>query len=82
MTVPHARGEAAFGQDAFAIDWDNQRVTCPNGMTSTQWHQRRSEDGLPTIRVRFSPADCRTCPQLRQGAFSAVSLQGEDGSGD
>ncbi|MFI0773108.1 IS1182 family transposase [Streptomyces sp. NPDC021218] len=66
VTVPHARGEAAFGQDAFTIDWDNQHVTCPNGVTSTQWHQRRSEDGLPTIRVRFSPADCRACPQLRQ----------------
>lgn len=65
VTVPHARGEAAYGQDAFTIDWDNQHVTCPNGVTSTQWHQRRSEDGLPTIRVRFSPADCRTCPQLR-----------------
>jgi transposase len=66
VTVPHARGEAAFGQDAFSIDWDNQHVTCPNGVTSTQWHQRCSEDGLPTIRVRFSPADCRACPQLRQ----------------
>ncbi|MFD8463479.1 IS1182 family transposase, partial [Streptomyces antimycoticus] len=66
VTVPHARGEAVFGQDAFTIDWNNQHVTCPNGVTSTQWHQRRSEDGLPTIRVRFSPADCRTCPQLRQ----------------
>ncbi|MBL1121111.1 IS1182 family transposase [Streptomyces sp. 110] len=66
VTVPHARGEAAFGQDAFTIDWDNQHVTCPNGVTSTQWHQRRSEDGLPAIRVRFSPADCRACPQLRQ----------------
>nr|WP_222110117.1 IS1182 family transposase [Streptomyces cupreus] len=65
VTVPHARGEAAYGQDAFTIDWDNQNVTCPNGVTSTQWHQRRSEDGLPAIRVRFSPADCRTCPQLR-----------------
>lgn len=64
--VPHARGEAAYGQDAFTVDWDNQHVTCSNGITSRQWHQRRSEDGLPTIRVRFSPADCRTCPQLRQ----------------
>ncbi|MEU2134175.1 transposase [Streptomyces sp. NPDC018352] len=66
VTVPHARGEAAFGQDAFTIDWDNQHVTCPNGITSTQWHQRRSEDGLPTIRVRFSQANCHTCPQLRE----------------
>lgn len=65
VTVPHARGEATHGQDAFTIDWDNQHVTCPNGVTSTQWHQRRSEYGLPVIRVRFSQATCRTCPQLR-----------------
>jgi transposase len=63
VTVPHARTD--YSQDAFTIDWDNQQVTCPNGVTSTQWHQRRTEDGLPTIRVRFSPADCRTCPALR-----------------
>ncbi|WP_344014164.1 IS1182 family transposase [Streptomyces thermospinosisporus] len=64
VTVPHARGDAAFGQNAFTIDWDNQLVTCPNGVVSTQWAQRRSEEGLATIRVRFSPADCGTCPQL------------------
>ncbi|WP_404867862.1 IS1182 family transposase [Kitasatospora griseola] len=77
VTVPHARGEAAFGQDAFTIDWDNRRVTCPNGTTSTQWHQRRSEDGLPTVRVRFSPADCRTCPQLRQCVNSPTAQRRE-----
>ncbi|MCX4592965.1 IS1182 family transposase [Streptomyces sp. NBC_01549] len=66
VTVPHARGDGAFGQDAFTIDWDNQHVTCPNGVVSTQWAERRSEEGLPTIRVRFSPADCGACPQLRE----------------
>jgi len=54
-----------FGQDAFAIDWEHERVTCPNGVTSTQWHHRYSQQGLPVIRVRFNPADCRTCPSLR-----------------
>ncbi|MGQ4334928.1 IS1182 family transposase [Streptomyces hayashii] len=66
VTVPHARGDAAFGQDAFTIDWDEQHVTCPNGVVSTQWAERRSEEGLPTVRVRFSPADCGPCPQLRE----------------
>ncbi|MDT9701886.1 IS1182 family transposase [Streptomyces sp. P17] len=54
-----------YGQDAFTIDWDHEQVTCPNGVTSTQWHHRHSQQGLPVIRVRFSPADCRTCPHLR-----------------
>lgn len=54
-----------YGQDAFTIDWDHERVTCPNGVTSTQWHHRHSQQGLPVIRVRFSPTDCRPCPHLR-----------------
>lgn len=41
-------------------------VTCPNGVVSTQWAQHRSEEGLATIRVRFSPADCGPCPQLTE----------------
>ncbi|MFF1361030.1 IS1182 family transposase [Streptomyces sp. NPDC058297] len=77
VTVPHARGDATFGQDAFTIDWDNQQVTCPNGAVSTQWAQRRSEEGLPTVRVRFSPADCRPCPQLRECVNSARPRQRE-----
>ncbi|MEV6963461.1 IS1182 family transposase, partial [Streptomyces sp. NPDC051207] len=64
VTVPHARGDAAFSQNAFTIDWDNQYVTCPNGAVSTQWAERPSKEGLPEVRVRFSPADCGTCPQL------------------
>ncbi|MFD3689025.1 IS1182 family transposase [Nocardiopsis sp. NPDC058631] len=54
-----------YGQDAFTIDWDREHVRCPDGATSTQWHHRRSQQGLPVIRVRFSPADCRPCPHLR-----------------
>ncbi|MFG3410492.1 IS1182 family transposase [Streptomyces sp. NPDC048142] len=55
-----------YGQDAFHIDWDEEQVTCPNGVTSTQWHHRHSQQGLPVIRVRFNPADCRPCPHLRE----------------
>ncbi|MEJ8647242.1 IS1182 family transposase [Streptomyces sp. MS1.AVA.3] len=60
-----AQAGGRFGQDAFTIDFDQQRVTCPNGVTSTQWHHRTSPQQLPVIRVRFSPADCRPCPHLR-----------------
>ncbi len=60
-----ASADGPFGQDAFTIDWDRERVTCPNGVVSTQWAERRSQQSLPVIRVRFSPADCRPCPHLR-----------------
>ncbi|MGY5034176.1 hypothetical protein ACWC9U_25575, partial [Streptomyces sp. 900116325] len=33
-------------------------------LVSTQWAERRSQQGLPVTRVRFSPADCRPCPHL------------------
>lgn len=77
VTVAQARGEGTYGQDAFTIDWDNQHVTCPNGITSTQWHHRRSEEQLPVIRVRFSPADCRTCPKLRDCVSSPKAQRRE-----
>lgn len=59
-----ASTDGPFGQEAFTIDFDfdHERVTCPNGVTSTQWHHRHSQQGLPVIRVRFDPADCRDCP--------------------
>lgn len=77
VTVAQARGEGTYGQDAFTIDWDNQHVTCPNGITSTQWHHRRSEEQLPLIRVRFSPAGCRTCPSLRDCVSSPKAQRRE-----
>ncbi|MEU9547333.1 IS1182 family transposase [Streptomyces mirabilis] len=61
-----ARAGGPFGQDAFTIDWDQQQVTCPNGATSAQWHQRKSQQGLPVIRVRFARVDCQLCPDLRK----------------
>ncbi|MEU9182953.1 IS1182 family transposase [Streptomyces sp. NPDC048550] len=60
-----AQSGGPFSQDAFTIDWNTQQVTCPNGITSTQWRESRSQQGLPVIRVRFSPADCRSCSHLR-----------------
>lgn len=46
----------------FAIDWDNERVRCPNGTTSTQWSGDQSQNGVPVIRVRFAASACRRCP--------------------
>ncbi len=77
VTIAQARGEGTYGQDAFTIDWDNQRVTCPNGITTTKWHHRRSEEQLPVFRVRFSPVDCRPCPRLRDCVSSPKAQRRE-----
>ncbi|MEU1943961.1 IS1182 family transposase [Streptomyces sp. NPDC059474] len=55
-----------YGQDAFTIDWDRRKVTCPGGATNTTWSDRLSQQELPVIRVRFSVLDCRPCPVRRE----------------
>jgi len=61
----NAQADGPFRQDSFTVDWNNQRATCPNGATNAEWHQRRSQNGLPVVRIRFPAAVCRHCPDLR-----------------
>ncbi|MEV0698227.1 IS1182 family transposase [Saccharopolyspora sp. NPDC050389] len=57
-----SKAGAGFDSTMFTVDWDNKHVTCPTGKISTQWRQDRSQAGIPVIRARFHPADCRACP--------------------
>ncbi|MFI6743528.1 transposase [Nonomuraea sp. NPDC050451] len=53
-------------QDAFTIDWDARRVTCPQGHTSAVWSaQRHNVRGVPIVQVFFRRTGCEPCP-LRQ----------------
>jgi hypothetical protein len=76
-TVAQSRGDAAYGQQSFHIDWDNQEATCPNGRTSSQWRVGRTEENLPVIRVRFSPTVCKPCPELGKCAGSSKARRRE-----
>ena len=58
---PQARA-GGYTQDAFAIDWDRQQVTCPQGTLSRKWTPSRSRAGADTIIVGFPAAACRACP--------------------
>ncbi|MFI9610303.1 IS1182 family transposase [Streptomyces sp. NPDC052023] len=60
--------------DDFTVDWDNKRVTCPNGRTSTQWQHDGRRSAGPVIRARFSPADCRPCPSRDECTRSVTSM--------
>jgi transposase len=57
--------QAAAGQGfdlaAFTLDWDQQRVTCPAGASSSYWKQTLDAIG-PRVHVAFSAKDCRPCP--------------------
>jgi transposase len=50
-----------YGLQHFAIDWDRERVTCPQGKASVSWHTIRVADGSPRIQALFSRGDCRAC---------------------
>ena len=64
-----ARGLAAavskagtgYDQAHFAIDWQRQQVTCPQGKVSVGWTPGRDEKGRARIHVRLGRGDCGSC---------------------
>jgi transposase len=56
-----ARMGQGYEQRHFTIDWEHERVTCPQGRTSATWRTERGKDGSPRIQAVFSRADCRAC---------------------
>ncbi|WP_037650501.1 transposase, partial [Streptomyces flavidovirens] len=69
------QSDGPYGLDAFTIDWDQQQVTCPGGVTTTQWYARTKI--VPVIRVRFRHSECRPCPHLRDCVGSATGQRRE-----
>jgi transposase len=57
--------EQAYEQRHFAIDWERERVTCPQGKTSVTWRVGRDEVGAPRIQAVFSRTDCGACATRR-----------------
>jgi len=57
-----ARANQGFDNTHFQIDWDQQRVICPEGQTSIRWRPSTDNYGNPVMRAHFSKAACRRCP--------------------
>lgn len=70
-TSPQARAGAGFERTAFAIDFDAQHATCPQGHTSSSWNPV-TQRGTPTIVITFSKTDCGPCP-VRQLCTTSAS---------
>ncbi|MDI9888999.1 hypothetical protein QMZ92_32810 [Streptomyces sp. HNM0645] len=67
-TSPQKRQAPEVAQEAFTIDWDTPRVTCPQGHTNAVWSaQRRNIRGVPIVQVFFRREDCDVCP-LREAS--------------
>lgn len=58
-----AQTEGAFDISQFQIDFNKRTVTCPQGHTSQQWHER---SGKPSIHTQFPTKTCQACPVREQ----------------
>ena len=56
-----SRDKDAFSATQFQIDWENEKVICPMGMTSSCWFPSKSRFDQPTIEVHFRRKDCKVC---------------------
>lgn len=56
-----ARAGEGFDISSFAVDWDRQVVTCPQGRHSHIWSESSDTFDNPVVHVRFSPKDCQKC---------------------
>ncbi len=57
-----ARAGKGFSLANFEIDWEQEKVRCPQGKSSRTWKERLNLYQQPVIYVRFKKADCHTCP--------------------
>lgn len=60
------QANAGFGVAHFAVDWEAQQATCPQGHTSVIWKPTTDSGGHPVINIRFAHASCSACPVRAQ----------------
>jgi hypothetical protein len=66
-----ARAARGYAAAQFAIDWDAERATCPQGQPSVAWTLADDADGHPIVLIRFGLAACRACPVRGQCVSSS-----------
>ena len=69
-----ARAQTGFDVAHFAVDWEGQTVTCPQGRTSVRWCETRTARG-PMVHVDFAPADCTPCAARPHCTRAATQLR-------
>ena len=57
----HVQDGQGYDVSVFAIDWEHQPATCPQGKWSVLWFPRTKEHGHPVIHIRWAAVDCRVC---------------------
>jgi transposase len=57
-----ARTPGAYPLACFQVDWEAQRVTCPEGNISRKWNPGHDEHGKAIITIWFDERSCTPCP--------------------
>jgi transposase len=71
-----AKAGQGFDLPCFAIDWQAQTVTCPQGRVSQSWQPGQDPHGNEIIKVQFGHSDCRACDCRDQCTKSKTSPRG------
>lgn len=58
--------EEAFDCAQFTVDWEHQKVVCPQGKQSISWSPLTDHNNRPVFKVNFSRSDCTECPVRSQ----------------
>ncbi|HYZ56605.1 MAG TPA: transposase, partial [Streptosporangiaceae bacterium] len=66
-----AKAGTGFDKSAFAINWQKQQATCPQGAVSREWRPLWIS-GHDYIQVKFGKATCLACPVRAQCTDSAA----------
>ena len=65
-----ARTPGALDVSQFHIDWEHQRVTCPQGQQSSSWYLGQDAKGESIVQILFAKQTCQACP-LRERCTDA-----------
>jgi len=65
-----ARTEGGYPGAAFSVDWEAERMTCPEGRTSASWTPAVDHTDTKVIKVKFAMEDCRPCPSRSRCTLS------------
>jgi transposase len=67
---PQAR-TGGYTTDMFTIDWEHERVTCPQGAVSHKWSPLLQDGKRETLIAGFRAATCQACPAKDKCTTSA-----------
>ena len=74
-TSPQAHTPGGLTADAFQVDFEHKRATCPAGQVATIWSESHNGFGAPVVHIRFPVAACRACPLRPQCMPTSTSAK-------